>query len=321
MCGRFCCSLNPEELKSRLYKENVLKHKNVSWIDETKHRASYNVCPARYIATVFQSSEIDNERIMKSMQWGYIPSWAKAAPPAKPINARVETLTENPNSVFNASKNSRRCVIVAEGFFEWNKKRQAFYIERKDKKLMLFAGLYSNSHFNDDDLTTCTIITTHASSFFSKIHDRMPVILDESDIGIWLDKNQPWDQRVTGLLKPFEGLLHCFQVTDKVGPIKNDYPELIVPIDKQKNSISQFLKPMDLKTEMQKDLPEPAVKKEAASGSNSNDSFTDTASPPKATKKRRHSSDQANKNNSKKADETHATKAPKITQFFSKGKK
>ncbi|KAL7308247.1 hypothetical protein PS15m_012123 [Mucor circinelloides] len=296
MCGRFCCSLNTDDIRTELYEENVLPQRDVEWIDESSHRPSYNVCPSRSIPAIVEKGQ-SQSKVLQSMQWGFIPAWLKSNPHNKPINARVETLTEKP-SMFDKSKNISRCIIAAEGFFEWNKKRQPFFIKRKDNKMMLFAGLYSTAHVDGRSVTTCTIITTAASEFFSKIHNRMPVILEPKDVDTWINHKVLWTQDVIKLLKPFDGELSCFRVTDKVGPIKNDSPELIQPLDDHKSSISHFLKPAHIKDEMNKDLASHVQKPAIVS------------SVQDISKKRKKSVDQADSN--------HVLKTPKITNFFSK---
>ncbi|KAF1796271.1 hypothetical protein V8B55DRAFT_1554587 [Mucor lusitanicus] len=301
MCGRFCCSLNAEDLRNELHQENVLPDTDTEWIDQDAYRPSYNVCPSRSIPAVVEKTQTQM-KVIQSMQWGFIPSWVKSNPYTKPINARAETLEEK-QSIFDKSKNVNRCIIAAEGFFEWNKKKQVFFIKRKDSKMMLFAGLYSTATIDDRSITTCTIVTTTASKMFSKIHHRMPVILEPAAVNTWINSKVFWSSDLLKLLTPFDGELTCYQVTDKVGPVKNDGPELVQPLDEHKSSISHFLKPADIKDEISKDLS-PHVEKVANTGSSS----TTTAGAQQATKKRKKSMD----------DDAKASNTPKITRFFSK---
>ncbi|CEP07057.1 hypothetical protein [Parasitella parasitica] len=289
MCGRFCCSLGADDIRNELYQENVLPNTDAEWVDQDTHRPSYNVCPTRYIPTVLEKNK--NEKMIQSMQWGFIPSWLKDAPYNKPINARLETLTEDKSI-----------------FFEWNKKKQVFYVKRRDGKLMLFAGLYSIATIESQAVATCTIITTAASAFFSKVHHRMPVILEPSDVNVWINNNIPWSPTVINLLKPFSGELDCFQVSPKVGPTKNDTPDLITPLDEQKSSISHFLKPVDLQDEMRK-----------MSATNTDQKETNNYKEPSLCNSIDKPSIDPNKKRKRRVDGSPGTlKSRKITSFFSK---
>ncbi|KAI7900569.1 uncharacterized protein BX663DRAFT_488198 [Cokeromyces recurvatus] len=242
MCGRFSCSLDSQTVKSRLYDEHVVTQDSIEWKDEDKHRPSYNVCPARWIPTLYELSKPNSTKVIQSMQWGFIPSWMTTTPYSKPINARSETLLDE-SSIYDQSKNTNRCIIIAEGFYEWKMKKQPFYIKRKDGRLMLFAGLFSTSHIAGVKTTTCTIITTSSETIgFSKIHHRIPVILNASEASQWLDHTKRWSKdKFASLMKPFKEELEWYQVTEKVGSIKNDSKDLNQPLDQTKNSISYFL--------------------------------------------------------------------------------
>ncbi|KAI8972085.1 hypothetical protein BDB01DRAFT_854786 [Pilobolus umbonatus] len=228
MCGRFCCSHSAEEIQSRVQHEMDM---SVKWVNQERFVPRYNVCPSKYIPVL----KMDKQYILEPMSWGYIPPWAKHAPKIRPINARDDTLRHH--CLFDASKKTR-CVIIADGFYEWkkleNKKKQAHYIKRADGKFMLFAGLYSHPK---DMPPTCVIITTEASKLFQQIHTRMPVIMNNEDVYRWLDPLSEWPAH---LIQPFQGDLTFYPVTDRVGNIHNESPDFIVPI--KENSISQFLK-------------------------------------------------------------------------------
>ncbi|KAI8376314.1 uncharacterized protein BYT42DRAFT_474263, partial [Radiomyces spectabilis] len=243
MCGRFACSLCPERLRARL-KESDMSSIKETWMDEDKFYPSYNVAPRRWVPVVRQDEQ--GECILQTMKWGFIPCWAKQIPDNQPINARDDRLMEG-QSMFDAAKNKRRCMVVAEGFYEWRVlsggKKIPYYTKRKDGKLMLFAGLYDVSHLNDEKLYTCTIVTTSPSAEFSFLHDRMPVILENGseDIETWLDHSEPWGKKQVSIMRPYSGELIIYQVTDKVGPVKNNSAEFVVPVDELKGSISNFL--------------------------------------------------------------------------------
>ncbi|KAI9274352.1 hypothetical protein BDA99DRAFT_555792 [Phascolomyces articulosus] len=244
MCGRFACSLCPEALRNKVKESNVAISNE--WVNEDKFFPSFNVGPRKFIPVVRRTTEGSKELVMQTMQWGFIPSWAKQYPERQPINARSDTLTDGP-SMFDHAKNKNRCVVVSEGFYEWKQlqggKKIPHYTKRKDGKLMLFAGLYDVSHIDGQKLYTCTIITTAASSFFEFLHNRMPVILENSssDVDTWLS-DEPWNKKHVEIMHPFEGKLDCYQVTDAVGSTKNNSPDFVVPVDQLKGSISNFFK-------------------------------------------------------------------------------
>ncbi|CAO3587469.1 unnamed protein product [Absidia cylindrospora] len=180
------------------------------------------------------------------MKWGLIPFFSKTMPDMQPINARDDTLLEG-SPMYDKAKNDKRCIVVADGFYEWKKlgngKKTPYYTKRKDGQLMLFAGLYDISHPQDwdqDTLYSTTIVTTGPSSFFSFLHDRMPVILEQDEARQWLDPSLPWSSSLAKLIKPYQGDLDCYQVTDKVGPVSNESPDFIIPVDSLKGSISSF---------------------------------------------------------------------------------
>lgn len=106
---------------------------------------------------------------------------------------------------------------------------------------MLFAGLYEHSNIDGQSLYTCTIVTTSPSKFFSFLHDRMPVILENGspEVEKWLS-SEPWGKDMTNIMKPYEGELDCYQVTDAVGPTTNNSSDFVVPVDQLKGSISNF---------------------------------------------------------------------------------
>ncbi|CAO3693328.1 unnamed protein product [Rhizopus microsporus] len=251
MCGRFACSLNPEQIVERLHRDNYCRED--IQVDCQDFRPSYNVAPIHQIVTLYENN---NQKSLKTMEWGYVPSWIKKLPINRPINARQETL-EQTKGFYVSSKDSHRCVIVAEGFYEWKKPgngtKQPYYIKRKDGQLMMFAGLYDINELTDKSYT-CAIVTTEASKEFSSIHTRMPVILNQDQVNTWIDGSIPWSSRVIDLMKSFEGELESYQVTDKVGSVKNDFPGLVKPIDSQRGSISQFLKPQCPDEEKNKEI-------------------------------------------------------------------
>ncbi|CAJ0750855.1 20135_t:CDS:10 [Entrophospora sp. SA101] len=198
----------------------------------------------------------NNEIIMQNMKWGLVPFWTKTSPDyPNIINCRDDSLLDGGKSMFTSMKNSKRCVIIAEGFYEWLKKgnkRLPYYTKRIDGELMLFAGLYDCVTFESseekgetgkEELYTFTIITTKSSKQLSFLHDRMPVILNnEKSLVDWLDADKKWSPDLAIILKPYEDGLEIYPVSQDVGKVVNNSPELIVPINspQSKTNIANY---------------------------------------------------------------------------------
>ena len=186
MCGRFVSARKRLEL----LEEFAATRDAVS----ADRDPDYNVAPTKRIYTVLKHKEAD-ERELRLVRWGLVPSWAKQPSiGAKLINARVETAAEKP--AFRRAFERYRCLIIADGFFEWRRSpggpKQPFHITRAHGELFSFAGLWSIWHGGDGGtLRTCTILTTAANSAIAPLHDRMPVILAAPDESAWLDNSTP----------------------------------------------------------------------------------------------------------------------------------
>lgn len=151
-------------------------------------------------------------------------------------------------------KARKRCVVIAQGFYEWlhkknhsSKDKIPHYIKRKDGKLLCMAGLWDCVQYegSDEKLYTYTIITTDSNKQLSFLHDRMPAVLENGseEMRVWLDPNRHvWTKELQGLLKPFEGELDIYPVSKEVGKVGNNSPTFIVPIDSEenKNNIANF---------------------------------------------------------------------------------
>ena len=193
---------------------------------------------------------------LKVMKWGLIPFWTKRSPDygsmMRTINCRDDSLIEN-RGMWTTMKQRKRCLVVAQGFYEWLKKgpggkeKIPHFVKRKDGQLMLFAGLWDCVRYEDaeEKLYTYAIITTDSNKQLNFLHDRMPVILDSNTEGVnmWLDPGRnKWSKELQSLLKPFEGELDCYPVSKEVGKVGNDSPNFIVPVDSKenKNNIGNF---------------------------------------------------------------------------------
>ena len=192
---------------------------------------------------------------LQSMKWGLVPFWTKRNPDygsvMKTINARDDSLASK-GGMWNTMKQRKRCIVVAQGFYEWLKKNGGkekipHYVKRKDEQLMCFAGLWDCVQYegSDEKQYTYTIITTDSNKQLSFLHDRMPVILENGSDQIrrWLDPGRSeWSEELQSLLKPFEGELECYPVSKDVGKVGNNSPAFIVPVasTENKHNIANF---------------------------------------------------------------------------------
>ena len=191
MCGRYILRTPVDTLVQRFE------------IDEhpSSLTPNYNVAPTQGAAAVIAES---GRRKLEMLHWGLIPSWAKdPALGNRMINARAETVAEKPS--YRKAFKERRCLILADGFYEWQKTddgKQPFYIRMEDESPFAFAGLWE-SWQNGKEIRSCTIITTAPNEVAAPIHDRMPVIVHPEDYEMWLDPDFDEREPLTTLLKPF----------------------------------------------------------------------------------------------------------------------
>ncbi|MCJ1468347.1 hypothetical protein MMC07_006975 [Pseudocyphellaria aurata] len=192
---------------------------------------------------------------LQAMKWGLVPFWTKRTPDygsvMKSINARDDSLAAT-GGMWNTMKKGKRCIVIAQGFYEWLKKpgskeKIPHYTKRKDGQLMCFAGLWDCVQYegSEEKHYTYTIITTDSNKQLSFLHDRMPVILENGSVQIrnWLDPSQyQWSKELQSLLKPFGGELECYPVSKEVGKVGNNSPTFIVPVasTENKNNIANF---------------------------------------------------------------------------------
>jgi putative SOS response-associated peptidase YedK len=222
MCGRFTLILDPVALREDLDLGNIPEGMP----------PRYNVAPSQPVAVVRDGQA----RAVELFRWGLIPSWAKDPSIGnRMINARAETLLEKPT--FKAAFTRRRCLVLADGFFEWKHaagkaaRSQPYYFRLADGKPFAFAGLWDLwTPADGSELPTCTVITTQANARVGEVHDRMPVILDAATMWDWLDPQaRPAD--LTGLLRPYPPEKMSTQpVSTMVNSPSVDTPECIAPV-------------------------------------------------------------------------------------------
>lgn len=192
----------------------------------------YNIAPSHSISTIFHPTAPD-PRTYKQLQWGLIPHWAKDPKIGnKLINARAETVAEKPS--FRQAFQKRRCLVIADGFYEWKtqpnqKQKQPYYFHLQNHQPFAFAGLWEQwKDPTGQTLETCTIITTEANEIMAPIHDRMPVILAEKDYEQWLDPALNDSSKIQPLLHPFPASeMLAYPVSTKVNKPSVNFPELI----------------------------------------------------------------------------------------------
>ena len=220
MCGRFTLTLDPPTIHAEF------------GIDELPpdYRPRYNIAPTQPVLSVVPG---DQGWTARELIWGLVPHWSKdRAGAAKRINARAESILEKPS--FREAFERRRCLILADGFYEWEKAgaySRPVLIRRRDGRPFTFAGIWERWHQSADvAIDTCAIVTTDANSTLLRIHDRMPVIIPARDREDWLSADTGTSE-LQALLKPApEGDLEYFPVSSLVNSPANDSPDCIQPV-------------------------------------------------------------------------------------------
>lgn len=228
MCGRFTFFSKIEAIK-RLLKIDSLNIPD----DDDLFGPRYNIAPSQEILAARVNSET-GERVLTPLRWGLIPFWAKDKSIGnKTINARGEEVFSKP--AFRAAAKKRRCLIPADGFYEWKKAaggKQPFLIKMKNNQPFAFAGLWEQWEGEGETIESCTILTTQANELVSQLHHRMPVILSEKDYTEWLDPNNQDKDKLAKLILPFPSDdLSMHPVSNLVNSPRNDNPRLIEKIE------------------------------------------------------------------------------------------
>ena len=224
MCGRFVSASPPDELARYFGAEPA----------DSELEPNFNVAPTREVYAVRAS---DGHRKLSTLRWGLIPFWAKDVKVgAKMINARSETVLDKP--AFRRAIRRRRCLIPADGFYEWakvpgHKKKQPYYIHRTDGEPIVFAGMWERWRSDDDAeddsawIESCTILTCGPNETMAAIHDRMPVLLPPSAWDDWLADTEDLDSLAELMVPAPDGLLTLRAVTPMVNSVRNNGPELL----------------------------------------------------------------------------------------------
>jgi putative SOS response-associated peptidase YedK len=242
MCGRYAAAKDPDALAEEF--ETVSA-------PEERLGPDYNVAPTKKVYVVVDRTVEDSQqRSIVIARWGLVPSWAKdPSIGSRMINARAETVAEKP--AFRRAFTKRRCLVPADGYYEWylptspdapvgkggKPLKQPFFIHPSDGTSLAMAGLYEwwrDPTREDDDpqawRLTCSVITTEASDDVGRIHDRMPMTIGRADWAQWLDPAVGTEPAAGLLLPAMSGALVAYPVATLVNSVRNNGPELIAPL-------------------------------------------------------------------------------------------
>ncbi len=222
MCGRFTLTVSEFEI----YEAFGLEGKS----DFSDYLPRYNIAPGQEILSIIHDG---TKKRLGPIKWGLVPSWSKDKKIGyKMINARSETAHEKPS--FKRLMANKRCLIVADSFYEWKKTeagKQPKRIYLENRPLFAFAGLWDKWEKDGEVLFTCTILTKEANSFMSDIHDRMPVILPEGKENEWINPNATDPIERAAFLQEIEiSDLAAYNVSNTVNSVKNEEKACIEPL-------------------------------------------------------------------------------------------
>jgi putative SOS response-associated peptidase YedK len=219
VCGRFTLSTAPSAIADHF------------GLDETPELgARFNVAPGQSIATVSRSGE-GGRSILSLRRWGLVPSWAKDVKIGnRLINARAETASEKPS--FRTALRRRRCLVPADGFYEWagtKGSKQPYFIGLEGRVLFAFAGLWERwADPEGEALETCTLLTTEATEHLRALHNRMPVIVDPVDYGLWMDPDITEPDRVLPVIdRNLGNALAFYPISRHVNDVRHDDPRCL----------------------------------------------------------------------------------------------
>ena len=222
MCGRFTQQLTWRRIHDlyRLRKPDLM----------VNLRPRYNGAPLQNFAAC--RLDEDGNRTIVGLRWGLVPSWAKDSKiAARLINARAETVQNKPS--YGAAFRSRRCLVPANGWFEWQRTghgKQPYFLGLPDGLPVSFAALWESWGKKEDSLESFTIITTVASSELADIHGRQPAIVDSDRFADWLDPSSPPPRLLDLVREPHAGPYERYAVSTRVNSVGNDDPDILAPI-------------------------------------------------------------------------------------------
>ncbi|MDH4159679.1 MAG: SOS response-associated peptidase [Actinomycetota bacterium] len=249
MCGRYAAARDPDALVEEFEVDEQVLDKPLE--------PDWNVAPTKQVYVVMEPrpkaapDDFVVTRQLRVAKWGLVPSWAKdPAIGSRMINARVETVADKPS--YRRAFAARRCILPADGFYEWyapegddvprtksgKPRKQPFYIHPSDGSSLAMAGLYEWWRDKERDpadpeawLMTTTVITTSATDELGRIHDRMPLVVDRAHLDTWLQPSQADPRLLTELLSPASaGVLDAYPVSLAVNDVRHNGPELVDPL-------------------------------------------------------------------------------------------
>ncbi|HET7677546.1 MAG TPA: SOS response-associated peptidase [Candidatus Limnocylindrales bacterium] len=240
MCGRFTQQRDPAEIAQAFDAELDAEA-------EVLGAGRYNVAPTDPVVAVVAH---EGRRRLTAFRWGLVPPWAAdTRGAARLINARAETVTSTP--AFRVALRRRRCLIPADGFYEWRRegtRRLPYLLRARDGRPLAFAGLWSlwREPDGDDWLRTCSIVTSAANRFIAPLHHRMPVSLPKEAWSHWLDPTLTDAGALRALLEPSpEDLLEAVPLAPLVNDVRRQGPELVEPIGPRLHSLDSLHGPTD----------------------------------------------------------------------------
>ena len=234
MCGRYRLSR----------RKQILEEHFAAVSGDEDWNPRYNIAPTQSVPIIRQNPK-EPVRELSLVRWGLIPSWAKdSSVAAEMINARSETAGAKP--AFRDAMKYRRCLIPADGFYEWQrtgKTKQPYCFEVNQGELFGFAGIWDRwKDASGNWVKTCSILTTTPNAVTSAVHDRMPVVLDPDGYDLWLDPGMRDVTTVSELLKPCDArLMRCYPVSTRINHVANDDEECCAAVEVDQTQNRLFL--------------------------------------------------------------------------------
>ena len=234
MCGRYRLSRRKQIVEAHFSSAS----------GEEDWNPRYNIAPTQLVPVIRQNPK-QPMRELSLLRWGLIPSWMKdSSAAATMINARSETTGTKP--AFRDALKSRRCLIPADGFYEWQrvgKTKQPYCFEVGNAQMFAFAGIWDRwKDPSGNWVKTCSILTTTSNAVTSAVHDRMPVILDPDSYDLWLDPGAQDASWASELLKPYDAqLMRCYPINTRINHVANDDEECSAPVELPKAEARLFL--------------------------------------------------------------------------------
>ena len=226
MCGRFKLTIDGQDLAALFGPDEL-----VELAELLNSTSRYNIAPTQNVAMLRFAANAPF-RQLAFVRWGFVPAWAREITPAAPlINARLETVDEKPT--FRSSFRTRRCLIPADGFYEWRRStdKQPFVFQLPDERPFAFAGLWDRWQGPDGQvIESCAMLTTEANPVMAPIHHRMPILLPPTTFDAWLDPKEQDPERIRSILETNQcDQLVARAVSTRVNKVVHDDPACLAP--------------------------------------------------------------------------------------------